>query len=155
MQTIGWSVGVVWVALSGAAWAHDQYPRLMAPAVRTNQMPNPPEPPCSVCHLGGKTSGATVVTPFGFAMRARGLAGPNTVVPALQAVGRDGVDSDGDGTTDFDELTAGTDPNAPGTATDIQDPNLGCTVAGAAPAGVTAPGAALALVVLLRRRRAR
>ncbi len=66
----------------------------------------------------------------------------------------DGVDSDGDGDPDADEIIKGTDPNEPGSATGYADPNFGCTVAGRSPPGAAVlAGAGLALGLLIRRRR--
>jgi MYXO-CTERM domain-containing protein len=112
--------------------------------------------PCSVCHLGGKTGGATPFTPFAWGMRARGMSGSDSSVEsAILKMQTDGVDSDGDGVPDAQEIIDGTDPNEPGTAKDIQDPQLGCAVGGRQTAGGL--GAALAVGALAlfggRRRR--
>ncbi|MES1209414.1 MAG: thrombospondin type 3 repeat-containing protein [Pseudomonadota bacterium] len=107
-------------------------------------------------HLGGKTSGATVFTPFAWAMRAHGLSGSKeSVQSAIEGVKTDGVDSDGDGVPDWQEIVDGTDPNAPGTAKDIQDPQLGCAVGGGpgGRAGAVAASAILLVSVIRRRRR--
>jgi hypothetical protein len=118
------------------------------------------DPPCGVCHQDGKTGKDTLVTPFAWGMRARGLTGQDTLLEALDRVRSDAVDSDGDGATDVDELIAGSDPNSaastpamPGT---VRDPQLGCAVAGEARegrAGILGLAASIA-VCLIRRRRA-
>ena len=142
-------VMVAWMASAGAAWGHDEFPGIIA-----RELNAPHDPACSVCHLGGKTSGATVSTLFAWSMRARGLSGsPASVATAIHQVQVDGVDSDGDGVPDAQEIIDGTNPNTPGTATDIPDPQLGCGLGPGRPAG---PGAALvlvALVWLIRKRR--
>ncbi len=137
-----------------AAWAHaaqarEQFPRVIARELNARQ-----DPACSVCHLGAKTSGATVFTAFAWTMRAHGMSGsPSTLQSAIARVKADNVDSDGDGVPDCQEIVAGTDPNAPGTATDIQDPQLGCQLGGGPPGRPAAAGSAILLVWFVRRRR--
>lgn len=89
------------------------------------------DPPCSVCHLGGKTAGVTVVTPFGYALRARGLTDRQSLPTALTRLTDDHTDSDGDGVADTVELQNGTDPNSKVNASliDVADPSAGCSTA--------------------------
>ena len=104
-------------------------------------------PACTLCHSAG-AAGGPADTPFATSMRARGLsASADSVAPALDSVGRDGVDSDGDGTGDIDELIAATDPN---TNAD------GCTCAatGAADAPSLFASAVMLLSLAPRRRTA-
>jgi hypothetical protein len=125
-------------------------------------------PACALCHTNGITGMGTVNTPIGSALRAKGLqAGSDTsLTSALDALSSAGTDSDGDGTGDVAELTAGRNPNvADGTSTDggtpsadggsangPPPPKYGCG-ANAAPV----PGSLLALGALVfglsRRRR--
>ncbi len=148
-------VGVALVAAARPAHAKPQF----RDAIAARLAAPPGTPACSVCHLGGKTSGATVDTPFAWTMRAHGLTDSlASVVPAVDGVAADKVDSDGDGVPDTVEISRGTDPNEPGTATDVQDPQLGCQVGGAGgrpPAGGAAALLAGAGAWLVRRRRAR
>jgi hypothetical protein len=85
-------------------------------------------PACAVCHAGGQTGVGTVTTPFGQAMRARGLmpGDESSLQTALTRMEADKVDSNGNGVTDVDELRAGSDPNA-----DASHPQVtyGCAVA--------------------------
>ena len=143
---------VVLVGWPGAAWARKQFPNWIATKL---EGPTPPHvPPCSVCHLGGKTSAATIFTPFAWAMRVRGLGSSQASVDsAIIKVQSDGVDSDGDGVPDAQEIIDGTDPNNAGGATDLQDPQLGCDLGGGARSGTAAASLALAAVALVRRRR--
>ena len=91
-------------------------------------------PPCSLCHVEGKTGAGTAETPFARSARAHGLEGGDVrlVGIALDALARDRIDSDRDGITDIQELLAGTDPNlAGGESIKVrQDPMSGCTSAG-------------------------
>jgi hypothetical protein len=86
-----------------------------------------PVPMCSLCHQGPTMRG-TVTTPFGMAMRQRGLmAGDESSMKrAFMAMATAQVDSDGDGQADVDELKAGGDPHVgPGTPA-APVPEYGC-----------------------------
>ncbi len=68
---------------------------------------------CALCHTNGITGYGTVSTPFGVTLRDRGLTAKAEALldEILDELEADDVDSDGDGTSDVDELRAGTDPN--------------------------------------------
>lgn len=144
------------------AWASENY----TIEIQNKYSIDYPPQSCSLCHTGGITGAGTVNTPFGTALRMRGLTSGNVnaLNTALDTLETDGVDSDGDSVTDIDELKAGTDPNKAdamptdggtgggtggGGGTTVEVPNLqlgvGCTAA---------PGLVLgALALLLARRR--
>lgn len=92
-----------------------------------------PVPDCAVCHQGGVTGRGTVTTAFGAALRERGLAAGDEASLSSAWASLEGVDSDGDGASDRDELTAGTDPNAGGTSAPLPVPEYGCTSTASAP----------------------
>jgi hypothetical protein len=141
---------------SSAAWATGNFP----PVVRS-QLELSTAPSCTLCHQGTPQVGS-VTTPFGKAMRARGLVfyDEEALKNALAALRRDNVDSDGDGTPDIEELQAGRDPNRADAATTDGGPapvvegppelTYGC---GVAPGGLSL-GLLGALSLCFRRRRA-
>ena len=93
-------------------------------------------------------------------MKARGLQAKDnvTLTNALDAMKRDGVDSDSDGVTDIQELLDDTDPNTPGdvSLTGESGPNSGCGGGHKANSVGRAPAAAFGLLLLaLARRRSR
>lgn len=116
-------------------------------------------PECAICHVTGRVGGrGTVNTPFGTAMRARGLAlyDEASLGAALAKMQEDGVDSDSDGTIDVDQVRMGKNPNPSGDSSDL--PTYGCVgrVSPAAPADSRVPALGLLLLVaavMLRRRR--
>jgi hypothetical protein len=115
------------------------------------------DPPCRLCHIQGTTGSGSVITPFAISMQAHGLTGSaSSIAPALQGLGADRVDSDGDGKPDVEELVANTDPNSPANAP-LGDsaPTYGCSAAGAtlsACLGELVFGALLVAGALLARR---
>jgi hypothetical protein len=99
------------------------------------------QPACSLCHADGITGRGTVTTPFGAAMRQRGLLAGDaqSLARALAAMDSDKVDSDGDGIPDIQALRAGLDPNIPGGTADVgQPPAYGCGARVAAGRGSSA-----------------
>ena len=116
------------LARGGTAEAREEFPERIGRALGANGAP-----PCGMCHQFGKTGGDTLVTPFAWAMRARGLTGEGrSLEDALARVEADRVDSDGDGATDTDEIIKGSDPNSgdstPTAPGQVRDPQLGCAV---------------------------
>lgn len=146
------------VAAPRQAHASPEFPRSI-----TDHLLLPQDPPCSVCHAGNVTTNDTVFTPFGRSMRLHGLAVEDdaSLIRALDALDRDGVDSDHDGVGDIDELMAGTLPNTPPSLPPPPDWKFGCAV-GSAGGSATTSGSVLAAVGVLlalrgarRRKRAR
>jgi hypothetical protein len=122
----------------------------------------PYEPPCSVCHLRGSTGSGTAQTPFALSMKSRGMiAGDmNSLYDALDALDREAIDSDADGTPDIQEIERDTDPNTPANVSlsGQAGPNAGCGggqqegFAGGRPASAIGLLGSLALVWSRRRR---
>lgn len=145
--------------VAAPAWATDTFP---ATIQNKYSLPALPGELCSLCHTNGITGAGTVNTPFGRALRMRGLL-PNDTASlnaALDALATEAVDSDGDGITDVAELMADTSPNVPNMGTGggsgggggstivVPPPRFGCG-ASVVPELIFLA----ALVPLLRRRR--
>jgi hypothetical protein len=118
------------------------------------------QPPCTLCHRSAQ-GGGPVVTLFGASLLNRGLTASNdsSLESALDRLVSDGVDSDGDGVHDVDELLSGSDPSSASEASIANKPTLshGC-VGRIAPTGsLTWPAFAglAAFLFLIRRPRAR
>lgn len=108
-------------------------------------------PHCNICHAS-TSGGGPVVQPFGKAMLAAGLtrSGGSTLTRALDKLAQDKTDSNGDGTSDIDELKVGANPNP-----DKTPPEYGCgaQIANQRPTGWSATVAALLMFVGLMSRR--
>jgi len=93
-------------------------------------------PECTLCHRNDLGGAGTVVRPFGRTLVTQfglvGGANSGALRAALSASDAAGFDSDGDGTSDIDELRMDTDPNvgASGveTAPDVPLPQTGCAL---------------------------
>ena len=134
------------LVLGVALYAHPAHALRRFPGEIESQLSLPYSPPCSVCHLNGKTGAPTVTTPFAYALRERGLSDSRgSLSLALTRLGDDRTDSDGDGVGDVTELENATDPSSPANASlvDVGDPSYGCS---SSPGRHQAP-AALALLV--------
>jgi uncharacterized protein (TIGR03382 family) len=95
------------------------------------------EPDCELCHVGVEARG-TVNTPFGSAMRQRGLQAydEESLRDALASLRGEAVDSDGDGVPDVEELLAGDDPNQSAQTPEElpPEPTFGCATSPGGPA---------------------
>lgn len=71
------------------------------------------DPGCTLCHEDDKGGEGTATKPFGEAVQAFGAIGDDigSLSFALEEMEYYGVDDDGDGVDDLDELRQGTDPN--------------------------------------------
>ncbi len=98
------------LVVAAPAFATDTFPA----TIQTKYgLPDLPPELCALCHTNGIVGSGTVNTPFGRAVRMRGLLPNNaaSLTAALDALAADAVDSDNDGVTDVAELMAGTSPN--------------------------------------------
>jgi len=116
-------------------------------------------PSCTICHETNGGGSGTVVHEFGMAMMDRGLTGGSAIDrldTAFDQLAADGVDSDGDGVADTEELAAGDNPND---ATSIcggdaaLTPTYGCFNTAASPMSVVGVLGGLLAVSVTRRRR--
>lgn len=121
---LGLGLGSALVAGARTASATENFPAAIAAHL---QAPTP-TPACTVCHASVSGGRGTVITPFGQAMRGRGLQAYDepSLKTALDALAAERRDSDQDGTPDIDELKAGADPNA--AAGDAIVPEYGCAL---------------------------
>lgn len=111
------------------------------PAEVADHLTVPCEPvPCTICHETNSGGAGTVTRDFGLALvdsAVDPLGGGNadSLRAALDAVATAGIDSDGDGVGDTDEIAVGQDPNPGGVAfCDAVLPVYGCIGGGSAAA---------------------
>ena len=118
------------------------------------------QPPCTLCHRSVQ-GGGPVVTLFGASLLERGLqaGSDSSLTSALDRLVSDGVDSDGDGVEDVDELLAGTDPSSASASRIADKPTLshGCVgrIAPTGSVGWPALVGVATFVLLVRRSRRR
>jgi hypothetical protein len=127
----------------GAA-ASDAFSPALADALALSYVPG-----CDVCHASGAAPVGAADRPFSAALVARGLVAGDvaSLVAALDALGADAVDSDGDGSLDVDELAWGADPNRAEVPEggDVEPPTYGCAATG----GDARPRSEAALALVL------
>ena len=150
-------VATLLMLMGSTAAASPTYPEKLK---ETLGMPCTPQ--CIVCHRTNEGGEGTVITPFGDAMLFEGNLGPkqpDALPDALNAVEAAGIDSDGDGVGDVEELRQGNDPNNPEQAVQCSGPEYGCGARLAPSARADRPALFLAgfvamlLVLGMRRRR--
>jgi hypothetical protein len=162
---LGLALSSVLVLGASNASADPALPKLLA-----DHWKMPCVPSCAVCHLdanGGPGRIRTTVngkTGFGGKLLGYGLdvSTPSSINAALDIAKDDKSDVDGDGHTDFDELSVGDDPNDPAQGASVcgTGPEFGCVrIARQGPVdgvGSVSAAAVLALgLAALRRRRVR
>jgi MYXO-CTERM domain-containing protein len=155
------AAGIVWTVAMAAGPDAAAISRFPAIIQNFYQPPLGYEPPCRLCHIQGTTGSGSVQTPFGISTLARGMTSDRgSLTPALMALQRDQVDSDGDGISDIAEILANRDPNTP---VDVplagSDPSYGCAVAperaNAGTGALILSAVAIGVAVSIRRRRRR
>ncbi|HEY0462960.1 MAG TPA: thrombospondin type 3 repeat-containing protein [Polyangiaceae bacterium] len=154
-RTLQLSVVVAWT-LFGASTA---LASITFPPVIQSELSLAGAPECTLCHRSDLGGVGTVVRPFGRTMMTQfGLMSGNIAALRAGLAGSEAaqLDSDGDGTSDIDELRMGSDPNVGVSgmeaAPEVPLPQTGCALSAPSPTG---GGAALAIVLLglaLRRR---
>ena len=147
------SVSVMLLTVATRAGATPEFPRDIQVDLALTYLP-----PCSLCHDRGKTGPGTVITQFGWSMRAAGLqAGDaSSVAKALATLAANGIDDDGDGVSDVKELVAGTDPNSAASVPELrEEPGYGCGGKAPLPRGSSSAAALVTAGALFTRRRRR
>jgi hypothetical protein len=135
-----------------AAFASAGYPGALASDLGLSKAPG-----CDLCHRAATAPVGPADTPFARSMIARGLVASDvhSLAGALDRMRADGVDSDGDGAEDLDELSWGGNPNHADlpAAGRIEAVEYGCSQSGgAAGEGAVALAMAAAVAVTLSRR---
>jgi MYXO-CTERM domain-containing protein len=145
-------VVAAWLVSGGAA-ASASFPEAMKADLGISAAPA-----CDLCHHGATDPVGTADTLFAKSMVARGLVADDvaSLAEALKRMRADGVDSDGDGAQDLDELWWGGDPNVGDTPEmGYQTPvQFGCSTA-PGPAGGLPVAVSLGLLGWGARRRRR
>lgn len=109
------------------------------------------KPSCHYCHAVGP-DGVATDTAFADALKTRGFSRRNGIPSlrrALERLDEENVDSDGDGSTDVEELIAAANPNE---AKDRGRPAQGCSLSPSRPGHFGASGICLLAACWLGRR---
>lgn len=155
-MTVRRSIALV-LALGSLSWARVSAARPSFPEKLQDATGAPCPPQCNICHRDNGAGEGTLDKPFFKSLSSYGEV-EEDMRAAVEAMKQAGVDSDGDGTPDIDEIAAGDDPNSSLDAK-ICFPDGGCgaRVAPRGPLDPQATAAALLAVVALgwlaRRRR--
>jgi MYXO-CTERM domain-containing protein len=154
VKTIAFVLAAALASLAAAeASASEEYPAAIKGDLDLDYTPR-----CDLCHEHAEAPVGDASQPFARSLEARGLVGGDDVASLKRALVRDkGVDSDGDGAEDLDELSWGGNPNVSDAPKGKPPPEVsyGC---GGGPQGTAAIGAFTALIGLAfsgRRRRRR
>ncbi len=148
-------VALAFVMVSGTAFASQSYPGELQ-----SQLDMECAPTCTLCHQDQNGGAGTATKPFAEALIDNGLKKNDeaSLRAAIEAADGEGVDTDGDGVVDIEELREGPDPNVSG-AVPLCGPQYGCG-AQVSKRGEVDPPALLAalcvagsLIFLGRRRR--
>jgi hypothetical protein len=104
-----WLVATLVVSTPSTVWASEVFPPHLIAEYGWVGQPNE----CTLCHLASPGTAGTATKPFARALMTNGLIPRITTSldSALTALGD--TDSDGDGASDFVELTMAGDPNDP------------------------------------------
>jgi hypothetical protein len=156
MRRAAWALvaGAVALAMlaSGRASASPEFPGVIESHLSLAYVPK-----CTICHATNDLDAGPAETPFAASAIARGLKADDdsSLRAALDAMGRDRVDSDGDRMRDIDELSWGLDPNVRHVPQgDVAPPvTYGCSAAGSTGGGAWLVAVAAAVCVLVPRAR--
>lgn len=152
-------LGALALALATALVASTASASATFPATLRTKLALATAPACALCHRSTDAAAGPADTLFGKALVARGLVSRDdgSLERAVDRLRAEGVDSDGDGAQDLDEVTWGRDPNTPDVPEGgvTEPPTYGCSCKDAA-GRPTSPGslATIAVALLLAFRRA-
>ncbi len=154
MKTIALGLAAALASFAAGASASPSYPDAMKSDLDLAAAPS-----CDVCHQHAEAPVGPADEPFAKSLEDRGLKGNGDVASLTRALAKDkGVDSDGDGAEDLDELQWGGNPSVSDAPKGKTPPEIayGCGVdGGQGNASFAALTAALGLALSTRRRRRR
>lgn len=139
MRSLGPHLGCVLVVLgmlrAAPASASKNYPDDLKKTLALAEIPGTP-PGCTLCHKNDDGGVGNVDKLFGRSLMREGAVGASipSLRTAVKALDAKGIDSDGDGVGDIDELRVGTNPNLGEDGTvndpyaDIPLPETGCSI---------------------------
>jgi MYXO-CTERM domain-containing protein len=151
VKTFALALAAAVATLAAGAGASEGYPDAIQGDLDLAEAPS-----CDVCHAHASAPVGSADESFAKSLEARGLKGGGDVASLARALEKDkGVDSDGDGAEDLDELSWGGNPSVSDAPKGTAPPEIayGCDVGGQAGASSAALIAVLGLALSTRRRR--